>query len=278
MGLVELCRLGGTAITRIARNARAGYGGDDLRLHIDVANDMTVALGDKHVSLAVESHLVRRAEQSGLGRTAIAGMSLRSGARDHVHAPGIQIDTQDAVAAEVGPIERAVRAEDNPVRIVDRRGVCGGAVRGGSGNTGADQRCHAPAGLRKEQWRREHSGTRLKELAARLFVHAPAGYHEARRALKNLKSDESCISNQKLEIVNRIGGTAAGCISISPSGEEGPTRRSSKCHATFESARRGRSYSLPDLQVYDLPRFALSKVALLFLTRAQRPLLAGGAG
>jgi len=30
---------------------------------------------------------------------------------------------------------------------------------------------------------------------------------------------------------------------LCPSGEEGPTRRSSKCHATFESARRGRSYT-----------------------------------
>src|SRR5688572_20762740 len=54
---------------------------------------------------------------------------------------------------------------------------------------------------------------------------------------------------------NEIGLTSfRDAFSFRPSGEEGPTRRSSKCHATFESARRGRSYTLPDLRVYDLPK------------------------
>src|SRR6185503_1434381 len=57
-----------------------------------------------------------------------------------------------------------------------------------------------------------------------------------------------------------------------PSFEEGAARRSSRCHATLISARRGRS----DIRVSDLPCSAAAKVAQHFVHAAQRPLLEGG--
>ena len=53
---------------------------------------------------------------------------------------------------------------------------------------------------------------------------------------------EKCVSGSKPQ----------GCLCISPSGEEGPTRRSSKCHATFDR-RGGGWYTCRIFRWYHLP-------------------------
>ena len=57
-----------------------------------------------------------------------------------------------------------------------------------------------------------------------------------------------------------------------PSFEEGPARRSSRCHATLISARRGRSdIALPTTELSDLPGRAESKVTMHLFDRRSHP-------
>src|SRR5688572_5394456 len=101
------------------------------------------------------------------------------------------------------------------------------------------------------------------------------GPHVARGSRRNSTTgvgSEELFKNLKSDWQN-----LQGCLSTMPLRRGGADAPIKKMPRYLRSARRGRSYTLTDLRVYDLPRFALSKVALLFLTRAQRPLLAGGA-
>src|SRR6185436_6032620 len=94
---------------------------------------MTVALGNEHVALAVESNFVRSAQLRSLGRPAIPGMALRSITCDHGNNSRPHIKSENAIAPEVRPIECAVGSNDQTIRIIDgsavRRVPVGGASR-----------------------------------------------------------------------------------------------------------------------------------------------------
>ncbi len=115
----------GTAVTREAGGAGAGQRRQRPRARLDLADDMTVPLGDVEMAAAIEGDLVRHVQGAGRRRAAVAGVAALAAAGDIGRAARPQVEPPDPLVVEVAEVERPVRADDHAVRVVDlarRRG------------------------------------------------------------------------------------------------------------------------------------------------------------
>ena len=93
----------------------------------------------RHVSLAVKPHLMRRAEQGLLGLPAITGMAPGALARNGRDTLPTTEKTKYAVAAEIGPVQCTVRANQHAIRLVDLGGLDELAITGKALHAGPGQ-------------------------------------------------------------------------------------------------------------------------------------------
>ena len=159
--LLQLGLIGRAAIARVARLARTDDGGDDARLHVDLAHGVVLHVDHEEIAaLRAEAQFVGEVEGrrgGGAAITRVAGLARAGDQRDLavlVHAP-------DALAAIFAIPDRAVGTPDHTEGIVHLRRGGRAAVAGvalltitGEGRDG----CGGEGGGRKEQKEAEHGG------------------------------------------------------------------------------------------------------------------------
>src|SRR6185369_5290716 len=118
------------------------------------------------VALAVEPHLMRRVQLRFVCRSTVTGITARPGARDDRNLHAGQIEPKNPVASEFGPIERTVRTDDEPERIIQHGSVCKVAIRSRAHHA---RSCDGSDSLRRAlqpegRCRRDQESTGLEEL------------------------------------------------------------------------------------------------------------------
>jgi hypothetical protein len=98
---------------------------------------MRTTLGDVEVATPIEGDLVRHVQGAGGGRPAVAGVAALAAAGDVRRASGPQIQPPDPLVVEIAEEERAVRADDDAVGVVD---LPLAVTRGAAADHGRDRR------------------------------------------------------------------------------------------------------------------------------------------
>jgi hypothetical protein len=88
---------------------------------IDLADDVIVALCDVEMTTAIELNLVRHVQRRRRGLSAITAVFTLPVSRDRRQAARFEIEPPDPLVIEIAEVERAVRADDHAVWIVDLR-------------------------------------------------------------------------------------------------------------------------------------------------------------
>src|SRR5262245_58927903 len=114
--LRPVCR---STIATIAADACSGGRVDQARFHVNVSDDMAVSLGNVDIPLAVETNFVWSAELSCFRGGAIAGMAFHTVAGDDGNRLCAKVEAKNAIAAEVCPVQSAIRSNHKSKRIVD---------------------------------------------------------------------------------------------------------------------------------------------------------------
>ena len=83
---------------------------------------MVLHFGEEHVPGFVEANFVRLIEGGCQGRTAVAGVALRSGSGDSRELMLLQVEAAHAVIADFTEVKRAVGSDDEAVGIVGLSG------------------------------------------------------------------------------------------------------------------------------------------------------------
>ena len=121
VGRAQPRRRGRPAVAGETGLAGARHRRDDAGPHVHLADRVVVALDDVEVAARVELDLVRHVQQ-GLGRRpAVAAVAPPAVAGDGRRGARRQTQAADHLVVEVAEVERAVRTDHDPVRVVDPR-------------------------------------------------------------------------------------------------------------------------------------------------------------
>src|SRR5260221_9816115 len=120
MRLFELSLYGGSAVAAESGGTTACDGGDDVGLRVDAADHMILHLDKIHIPRPVEANFIRLV-QRGLSREpAVAGIALLAVPRHRGYYMGLQVQPANAMVSDLAKVERTVRSDCQPVRIVDQ--------------------------------------------------------------------------------------------------------------------------------------------------------------
>src|SRR5262245_39985429 len=117
--LAELSLRRGATVAGKPGDVRAGKRRDHAGRAVDFSNDMVVTLGNVEMTARVELNFVRHVQRRRRRRSAVTGVAFLSAAGDGCQATRLEVEATDALIVEIAKVQRAVRTEDDAVRVVD---------------------------------------------------------------------------------------------------------------------------------------------------------------
>src|SRR5438045_8943620 len=155
VGLLELGLRGRAAVTGKSGRSVAGYCGDDLRLRLYPSADVVLHFYEEHVARFVETNFVWLVQQSLNSRTAVARVAFGSATRDRREAMRLHIEPPAAVVPDLTEVKRAVRPDDETVRIIGLSLDARAAVAGKASNAGSGDGSNRLRGSAEEQGQKQ---------------------------------------------------------------------------------------------------------------------------
>ena len=98
---------------------------------------MVLHFDEEHVAGFVETNFVGLVQQSLNGRAAVTGVAFGSVSRNRREAMRLHVEAADPVVAHFAEVERAVRADDQAVRVVCLSCNAWAAITGEARDTGS---------------------------------------------------------------------------------------------------------------------------------------------
>ena len=116
--LLELRFRSRAAIAAKSGLARSRNGGYDAGLLVDAADDVGKSIDEEEIAFTIKAQFVRLIDEGFCRLTAIAAVAFDSCANYRRDFLGFQVKPSDCVIIDITKVERAIRADDETVRIV----------------------------------------------------------------------------------------------------------------------------------------------------------------